>query len=124
MTRLFLLILLGIVTWIYFPDTRAILLDAAEPIVTPIMKWNAGEEMSQVARNVVEHERLHGELPSGGAWLGWLDSRYPSTDMRIDPWGSVYQLEVLPDSVAIISLGPDRTRLTDDDFRATVSRGS
>ena len=124
MTRLLLLVILVIVTCAYFTKTRAILLDAAKPIVTPILKWNTGEEMNQVARNVLEHGRLFGQLPSGEAWLGWLDSRYPTTDMRLDPWGSAYQFEVLPDSVAIISLGPDRLRLTDDDFRVTVSRGS
>ena len=124
MTRLFLLVILVIVTGVYFQETRVILLHVAEPIVTPILKWSTGEEMNQVARNVVEHGRLHGQLPSGEAWLSWLDSRYPTTDMRRDPWGSAYQLEVLPDSVAIISLGPDRVRLPGDDFRVTVSLGS
>lgn len=122
MTRLILLVLLAIVTWIYFPETRAILLDVAEPVVLPIQRWSTSEEMAQVARNVVEHERLTGSLPAGGEWLGWLDYRYPVEEAAMDPWGSLYQLEVWADSVGIVSLGPDRTRLTEDDFRVVTSR--
>jgi hypothetical protein len=42
--------------------------------VTPILKWNTGEEMNQVARNVLEHGRLYGQLPSGEAWFGLAGS--------------------------------------------------
>ena len=124
MTRLFLLLLLALVTWAYFPETRAILLDVAEPIVTPIVRWSAEEEMGQIGRNVVEHERLTGGVPTGSAWLSWLVYRYPSVAFRVDPWGSTYQLEVTRDSVAIVSFGPDRTRHTDDDFRVLTARDS
>lgn len=122
MTRLLLLIVLALVTWVYFPETRAILLDVAKPIVVPVLRWSAEEEMNQVGRNVVEHERLTGEVPSGAAWLGWLDYRYQAPEIHIDPWGSTYQLEVTSDSIAILSFGPDRTRATEDDFRVFVPR--
>lgn len=120
---LFLLIVLALVTWWYFPETRAILLDVAEPVVTPIRRWSTEEEMAQIGRNVVEHERLTGEVPSGARWLEWLDYRYPSAEITRDPWDSTYQLEVLQDSFAILSFGPDRTRGTRDDFRVTSPRG-
>ncbi len=123
MTRLLLLSVLAVVTWYYFPETRAILLDVAEPIVTPIVKWNGEQEMGQVVRNVVEHERLTGQLPAGKEWLAWLDYRYSAEAMHTDPWGSVYQLLVWQDSIAIVSLGPDRTRLTKDDFMVVSPRG-
>jgi len=122
MTRLVLLIVLALAVWLYFPETRAILMDVAEPVVTPLVRWSAEEEMTQIARNVVEHERLTGDLPSGSGWLGWLDYRYTAEDMKIDPWGSVYQLEAARDSVAVVSLGPDRTRYTEDDFKVAVKR--
>ena len=124
MTRLLLLVVLGIVTWFYFPETRAILLELADPVVTPVVRWDMTEEMEQVGRNVVEHERLTGAMPSGTGWLEWLDYRYSSADMRQDPWGSTYQLEVTQDSVGIVSFGPDRTRQTDDDFRVATGRGT
>lgn len=123
MNRLFLLVVLCLLTWYYFPETRAMLMDVAEPAVVPVMRWSAEEEMGQVARNVVEHERLTGVVPDGSEWLGWLDYRYAVEDMKRDPWGTVYQLEVSPDSVWILSFGPDRVRATEDDFRVAAPRG-
>ncbi len=79
--------------------------------------------MRQVARNVVEHERLTGEMPEGGAWLDWLDYRYATEEIKLDPWGTVYQLEVTQDSVRVLSYGPDRVRGTDDDFDVSAPRG-
>jgi hypothetical protein len=122
MARLLLLIVLALATWFYFPETRSMLADVAEPIVVPIIRWSTQEEMSQVGRNVVEHERLTGRLPEGGAWLDWLEYRYPAEDMVRDPWNSIYQLEVTSDSVSVVSLGPDRTRQTADDFRVSTPR--
>jgi hypothetical protein len=120
MRQLLLLVLLAILTWFYFPETRAMLMDVAEPVVLPLMRWSTTEEMDQVARNVVEHRRLTGQMPDGAAWLDWLDYRYSADDLKTDPWGSVYQLEVSRDSVWIVSFGPDRTRQTEDDFRVAA----
>ena len=64
MTRLLLLMVLALVTWFYFPETRTILLNLAEPIVTPIVRWSTEDEMGNVGRNVVEHERLTGTMPT------------------------------------------------------------
>ncbi len=122
MTRLLLLALLAALVWVYFPETRAMLLEAAEPIAAPIARWGTEEEMAQVARNVVDQERLTGALPSGSAWLGWLKQRYASPEVATDPWGSTYQLEASDDSVWVISFGPDRTRNTEDDFRVVTPR--
>lgn len=123
MTRLFLLTIVAILTWAYFPETRTMLMDVAEPIVFPIMRWSASEEMGQVARNVVEYERLTGQIPAGRGWLEWLDYRYSMDEMKRDPWGSVYQMETSRDSVWIVSFGPDRVRGTDDDFQVGSPRG-
>jgi len=123
MSRLFLLLILALATWIYFPETRAMLADVAEPVVLPVIRWSTEEEMRQVARNVVEHERLTGDIPVSEAWLEWLDYRYSGEEIKEDPWGTVYQLEVSRDSVWILSFGPDRTRATDDDFRVAAPRG-
>lgn len=123
MRRLFLLCVLCLVVWYYFPETRAILFDLAEPAVVPVIRWGTEEEMRQVARNVVEHERLTGEMPSGALWLDWLDYRYSGDEIKRDPWGSVYQLETSSDSVWVLSLGQDRIRATPDDFRVSAPRG-
>lgn len=122
MTRLVLLIILALLTWYYFPETRAILLDAAEPVVLPIMRWSTREEMAQMGRHVLDHERLTGHVPDITEWLGWLEYRYPSVEEATDPWGSYYQLIVWDDSLAILSFGPDRTRQTGDDFQVVTMR--
>jgi hypothetical protein len=122
MTRLILLVILAIVTWYYFPETRVLLLQAAEPVILPIQRWSTREEMTQVGRHVVDQERLTGQVPAGREWLAWLDYRYLSEDITRDPWGSVYQLTVWRDSIGIVSLGPDRTRLTGDDFQIVMPR--
>lgn len=122
MTRLILLVVLAIVTWYYFPETRALLVEAAEPVILPVQRWSTREEMTQVGRHVVDHERLTGLVPAGSEWLDWLDYRYPSDEIAKDPWGSLYQLTVWQDSVGIVSLGPDRTRLTEDDFQVVTLR--
>jgi hypothetical protein len=122
MTRLLLLLILGLATWYYFPETRAMLLDVAEPIVLPILRWSVEDEMTQVARNAVDQERLTGRLPAGPAWLDWLHYRYATAEPRTDPWGSTYQLIAAKDSVWVLSLGPDRTRGTEDDFAVSQPR--
>jgi hypothetical protein len=122
MTRLVLLVILAVATWLYFPETRAMLLDVAQPIVLPVVRWGVEDEMAQIARNAVDHERLTGELPGGTAWLGWLEYRYATDDLRTDPWGSTYQFDSSKDSVWVISYGPDRTRATEDDFAVSAPR--
>ena len=122
MTRLLLLALLAALTWVYFPETRAMLLEAAEPIAVPIARWSTQEEMAQVARNVVDQERLTGVLPAGSAWLAWLEARYATPEATLDPWGSTYQIAASKDSVWVLSYGPDRTRDTEDDFQVVTPR--
>ena len=122
MTRLILLILLGLVATYYFPDSRQMLLDATEPIVVPAVRWAAKEEMGQVGEDALEHERLTGQIPDRRAWVPWLEYRYPAAEARRDPWGSTYQIRVFADSVWIVSWGPDRERATGDDFHVTRPR--
>lgn len=122
MSRLLLLIVFGVVAAYYFPDSREVMIRVAQPVLAPAIKWSTKEEMAQVGRNVIEHERLTGQIPDRRSWLGWLDYRYSSDDLRQDPWGSVYQLRVFADSVAIISYGADRTRATEDDFQVVTPR--
>ena len=122
MGKVLLLLVLGIVTMYYFPDSRQILLDAAEPLVLPVIKSRALGEMERVGRNVIEYERLTGEVPDRGSWLFWLDSRYSLDEQKRDPWGSGYELRVVTDSVMIISYGPDRVRATEDDFDFVTPR--
>ena len=122
MSRLILLILFGLTAAFYFPDSRVMLLDVLNPVVAPIQRWNTKDEMRRVARDVVEFERTQGRVPDRRAWLDWLEWRYVVQDTWQDPWGSTYELVVYADSVGIVSYGPDRTKLTEDDFSVVMHR--
>ncbi len=132
MTRLVLLSVLCLCTWMYFPESRAILVEATEPLVDPMVErvmrpftsWGALDEMRRVGRNVVAHERLTGDIPEeGGAWAEWLEERYRSRDIGLDAWGEAYRLVVWPDSVGIVSYGPDGLPDTKDDLQVATPRG-
>lgn len=122
MRKLVLLIVLWFVVTYYFPDSRVWLTETSRPLWIPFVKWDAREEMKQVGRDVVNFEILTGKLPDRRSWLEWLDYRYSMDQLKHDPWGSTYQLKVFADSVAVWSYGPDRTRITDDDFQVATLR--
>lgn len=124
MTRLVLLSVLCVLTWYYFPESRAILHEAAEPVLRPYTTLGAIDEMERVGRNVVSYERLTGEIPiDEEAWQAWLDERYRNRTVAHDRWGSTYGLRVWPDSVGIVSAGPDGVSGTDDDLLVSMPRG-
>ena len=122
MGRLILLIILGVCAAYYFPDSRQMMLEASEPVLSPIARWTTREEMSQLGRDVVAYEQTTGQLPDRRGWIGWLDWRYTLDDSKQDAWDTVYELKAWADSVGIQSYGPDRTRNTDDDFIVVTLR--
>ncbi len=122
MTRLLLLLILGGVTTYYLPDSRLWVANITQPLWVPAVKWNTREEMKQVGSDVVAHERTTGSLPARREWLEWLDYRYAGEEMKMDSWGTVYELQVWSDSIGIASYGPDRIRSTEDDFYVATVR--
>jgi len=120
--KLILLGVLWLAVTLYFPDSRQWLLGIVRPVWSPVVRWNAKEEMKQMGKDVVANEALTGKLPDGQAWQSWLDYRYATDEMKQDPWGSTYRLKVSADSVAIVSSGPDRAPGTDDDFQVSEPR--
>lgn len=122
MTRLFLLVVLGVVAMYYFPDSRQILVEKSQPLWVPLVKWDVKEEMKQVGRDVVNHEIQTGRMLDRRSWLEWLEWRYPMEDLTKDAWGTTYELRVWSDSVGIMSYGPDRVKATEDDFYISQPR--
>ena len=122
MGRLVLLIILGFCAAYYFPDSRQMLVEVAEPVMVPLVRWSTTEEMGQVGRDVVGYEQSTGNLPDRRGWIEWLDWKYPLEDNKRDAWDNVYELRVWADSIGIMSYGPDRTRNTEDDFTVVTPR--
>ena len=122
MAKALALLIAGIVVVSYFPDSRQVFLNVTEPLVLPIIKSSALEEMERIGRNVIDYEHLTGEVPDRTGWIPWLNFRYDLDKHRRDPWGSAYELGVTADSVLIISYGPDLIRATEDDFNFVTAR--
>lgn len=122
MTRLALLVVLGVVASYYFADSRRVLVDKTKALWTPVVEWNAKQQMREVARAVVDQERVTGRLPDHGDWQRWLDYRYAMDKTKTDPWGTAYGLRVWADSIGVVSYGADRRVGTPDDFMVTERR--
>ena len=122
MTKVILLVIFGLSVTYYFPDSRQMLMDAGGPLMQPVVRWSARNEMASLGRTVIEHEATTGEIPTRRNWQTWLDWRFQVDEARQDPWGSLYQMRAWSDSIAIISYGPDRERNTEDDFQVITPR--
>ena len=116
MGKLILLIILGLAAGMYFPDTRAVLLEKGEPMLRPVFVWSAEREIEEIIRGLQQMENVARRLPERREWVTWIEARYAG-DASHDPWGNVYQLEVQEDSFAVISYGPDWEMKTGDDIR-------
>lgn len=124
MSRLILMILLGLVAAYYFPDSRQMMLDAAEPVLQPVFRWQTKHEMEEVVRSIRTHEREnYGTIPGRREWGEWLEINFVG-DAGRDSWGQAYFLQARRDSFFIISSGPDMVYRTPDDIElgAEMSR--
>ncbi len=122
MTKLVLLVILGIVAVYYLPDSRRWVVRETRPVWVPVIEWNTKQRMRQIAQDVIADDRRTGRLPDSADWLQWLDYHYTLEQWKTDAWGTVYRLRVWPDSIAIVSSGPDREPGTADDFMVTAVR--
>lgn len=122
MTKLILLLILGLLAAYYFPDTRRAIVDKTKTLWVPVVEWNNRQRMQEIAQDVVEHERLTGRLPDRRGWKQWLDYRYAMEASKTDAWGTMYGLRVWADSIGVVSAGPDRKPDTGDEFLVTARR--
>jgi hypothetical protein len=116
MGKLILLVILGLCVAMYFPDSRAVLVDKGEPVLRPLLAWNAQREMEKIAAALQDMEEVERRLPARGEYVKWLEANFTSDASR-DAWGSLYGYELQAESFAIVSNGPDRVLKTGDDIR-------
>jgi hypothetical protein len=105
-TRLILLIILGFVAALYFPDSREMMIEEVMPVIQPMLVWNAEREMDALARSVQREARESYQLPATRNWSAWLVANFTG-DAATDPWGKTYSYQAWADSFAIRSDGPD-----------------
>ena len=115
-TRLILLIILGFVAAIYFPESRQMMIDEAMPVLHPVLVWSAEREMHALSQAVRREARETYQLPQTRGWNSWLLANFTG-DGATDPWGKTYSYQAWADSFAIRSDGPDGQRGGTDDLR-------
>lgn len=121
MSRLLLLIVLGIVAAFYFPDSRAMLLEKGAPVIDPFLSMATNSEMDRIANDLMAYRRENfGRLPGRRQFATWLDDQYAGGANR-DSWGNAYEYALGRDAFEIRSYGPDRIRQTEDDIVVTRS---
>ncbi len=120
-TRLILLIILGFVAALYFPDSRQAMWNLTMPVVEPVLIWNAEREIEELSRVLRREARETYQLPESRAWASWLTVNF-SGNATTDPWGKTYSYRAWPDSFWIHSDGPDRLTGNEDDIGTTKYR--
>ena len=120
-TRLVLLIILGFVAALYFPESRQMMYDNAMPVLQPVLIWNAESEMEELSRSVRREARDTYQLPQARGWAAFVVAHF-SADAATDPWGAAYTYQAWADSFAIRSHGPDGEFGSVDDLRVSKIR--
>ena len=120
-TRLILLVILGFVAALYFPDSRQAMIDQAMPVIEPVLIWSAEREIEEMSRIVRRDARETYQLPETRGWATWLTANFSANAMT-DPWGKTYSYRAWPDSFRIRSNGPDLLLNTEDDVVITKHR--
>jgi hypothetical protein len=115
--KVLLVFLVVIGAALYFPPTRAKILEEARPLMTPAFIWMTNQELGRIVEDLGRPQGAREELPTRrGEFDAWLDRRYPQEESRIDSWGTRYRLEVFSSRFRAISAGPDSAFGTDDDL--------
>ncbi len=122
MTRVVLLLLFGLVAAMYFPDSRAALLEKAKPLVDPVLTMSTEREMNRIGTDLLIYQRENfGRLPSNRQFPTWVEDQY-SGNGGLDAWGNPYEYRLSRQTFDIRSYGPDGVRGTEDDITATRQR--
>lgn len=116
MGKLFVFLLLALGAALYFPSTRAVVLDTLEPVLNPVLAWQTKSEMDQIARELQMINREGQAIPEPGEqFQAWMGRNFQGGDSE-DAWGNPYTLKLWPDSFGIVSRGPDLEVNTSDDL--------
>lgn len=120
MGKLFVVLVLLLGAGLYFPNTRPVILEWASPVINPALTWQTRSEMGQVTRKLQLINREGQQLPEPGQeFSDFLVRTFQGGSSR-DAWGNEYYLVVWPDSVGVVSRGPDLEINTADDVVETA----
>jgi hypothetical protein len=122
MGRIVLVVLIAIAAILYFPSSRAVVVERAGPVINPVLVMSTEREMNQIANALKEYQRENFErLPSQRQFGTWVEDKY-SGDGGLDAWGERYEYTLGRDALELRSYGPDRRRGSPDDIVVTRPR--
>jgi len=122
-TRILLVLVLIFVAAMYFPASRAAIVERAGPVVNPVLEMSTEREMNNIANDLKIYQRENFErLPSERQFRVWVDDQY-SGNGALDAWGAAYEYQLEREVLELRSYGPDGLRGTDDDIVVTRPRG-
>jgi hypothetical protein len=124
MGRVLIVLILALAVGLYFPESRAMILERATPLRTPAYRWMTNQELNQIVNDLEGLQRSGGALPiQPGEFDLWLERRYPQENARQDAWGVRYRIEATPTGFGVRSAGPDGVFGTEDDLVREGERG-
>ena len=121
MFKLILFALVALGAALYFPSSRAVVLEKAEPVTQPVQAWATRGEMKKIVRDLTSHERTYESLPEVKTFPRWLETKYQGASST-DSWGNEYVFRVWADSFAVVSAGVDGQLGSEDDLTRTEAR--
>lgn len=83
------------------------------PVLTPYRRLKTEQNMAEAARHLIRDRNRGRRPPVGEAFTGYLSNNQV---IQVDAWGAPLLLKQEPDSVAIVSSGPDMVPETEDDL--------
>lgn len=121
MLRVLFFVAIALGAAMYFPQSRAVVLDVSEPVLNPVRRWSTRGEMRQIARDLESESQTGSGFPQNQEeFVLWMDRTYrEGSESSMDPWGNVYTLRFFPDSFGVVSLGPDGQPETGDEEMVT-----
>lgn len=121
MFKIILMLLVALAASLYFPRSRAVVLEYAAPVLNPAFRLATRAEMERIARDLQNYERESNRFPEAREFGAWLNGRYAGDATR-DSWGNTYVLVPRQRTFDVVSLGPDGRQGTDDDIVESGTR--
>lgn len=116
MLRAVFVFLVALGAALYFPGSRAMVLDATEPVLNPVFRWSTRGEMRKIVRDLETLSQTGRPFPTDqDAFERWMDRTYRGITSTLDAWENTYVLRVSYDTFVVIAPGPDGEPDTADD---------
>lgn len=93
------------------------------PVLNPYRRLRSEAEISQAISQLIRDRNAGFLRPDPADFQEYMRTRIAGED-GLDRWGSPYVLIVEPDSVAVVSAGPDLEYETEDDITVKIRFGT